>query len=147
MLFTLQKRATDSKRQAQLLFDEAVRFSPDRLRLYSGLYAAPLAHRRPAGRGLFYRRGRFGLPMGANTLLAIPVLLPAAVLFIGIGLLLGSLFTNKQVGGIASILINAAAWLSGTWFDLELVGGAFASLCNALPFAPCGGCGKSGHGG
>ena len=26
------------------------------------------------------------------------------------------------------------AWLSGTWFDLELVGGAFKKIAYALPF-------------
>jgi ABC-2 type transport system permease protein len=77
----------------------------------------------------------FGMSINANTLLALIVLIPSAVLFIGIGLLAGSLLTDKQVGGICgALLTNLSAWLSGTWFDLNLVGGAFKSVAYALPF-------------
>ncbi len=77
-----------------------------------------------------------GLRFTPNILLAIVVALPAALLFIGIGLLCGSVFTDKQVGGICgALLTNLSAWLSGTWFDLNLVGGAFKAISYALPFA------------
>lgn len=77
-----------------------------------------------------------GLPVNANVLLALAVLIPAAVLFIGIGLLTGSIFNDKQVGGICgALLTNVSAWLSGTWFELSLVGGAFETIAYALPFA------------
>ena len=77
-----------------------------------------------------------GLPMNADVLLALVVLIPPAMLFIGIGLLAGSLLTDKQVGGICgALLTNVSAWLSGTWFDLNLVGGAFKRIAYALPFA------------
>lgn len=33
-----------------------------------------------------------------------------------------------------ALLTNLTAWLSGTWFDLELVGGAFQRIAYALPF-------------
>lgn len=29
---------------------------------------------------------------------------------------------------------NLSVWLSGTWFDLDLVGGAFKGVADALPF-------------
>ena len=77
-----------------------------------------------------------GLQFTPNILLAIVVALPAALLFIGLGLLCGSVFTDKQVGGICgALLTNVSAWLSGTWFDLNLVGGAFKAISYALPFA------------
>ncbi|MEA4938061.1 MAG: ABC transporter permease [Christensenella sp.] len=77
-----------------------------------------------------------GLQFTPNVLLAIVVALPAALLFIGLGLLCGSVFTDKQVGGICgALLTNVSAWLSGTWFDLNLVGGAFKAISYALPFA------------
>lgn len=77
-----------------------------------------------------------GLPININILLALIVLLPAAILFIGIGLLAGSIFNDKQVGGICgALLTNLSAWLSGTWFDLNLVGGWFKKIAYALPFA------------
>ncbi len=80
--------------------------------------------------------GLLGMQLTANALLAILVSLPAAALFIGIGLLCGSVFNDKQVGGICgALLTNLSAWLSGTWFDLDLVGGAFKKIAYALPFA------------
>ncbi|AEE91047.1 ABC-2 type transporter [Tepidanaerobacter acetatoxydans Re1] len=76
-----------------------------------------------------------GLGVSINVVLAIIVLTPAALLFIAIGLLCGSLFNEKQVGGVCgALLTNLSAWLSGTWFDLDLVGGAFKVVAGALPF-------------
>ncbi|MEN8077589.1 ABC transporter permease [Clostridioides difficile] len=76
-----------------------------------------------------------GLTININTLVAIITLIPTIILYIGIGLLSGSLFTDKQVGGICgALLTNLTAWLSGTWFDLKLVGGAFKTISYLLPF-------------
>ncbi|MGG4092168.1 ABC transporter permease [Paenibacillus lautus] len=76
-----------------------------------------------------------GLQVTLNVLLSVIVLLPTAVLFIGIGLLAGSIFNDKQVSGICgALLTNLSAWLSGTWFDLNLVGGWFKEIAYALPF-------------
>ena len=76
-----------------------------------------------------------GLEFTANIFLAVVCIIPVALLFIALGLLCGSVFTDKQVGGICgALLTNLAAWLSGTWFDLELVGGAFKTVAYALPF-------------
>ncbi len=80
--------------------------------------------------------GVLGMRLTPNVLLAIVVSLPAAALFIGIGLLCGSALNDKQVGGICgALLTNLSAWLSGTWFDLDLVGGVFKKIAYALPFA------------
>lgn len=76
-----------------------------------------------------------GLKPTLSILWAILCMLPAACLFIGLGLLFGSILTDKQVGGICgALLTNLCAWLSGTWFDLELVGGTFKKIAYALPF-------------
>ena len=62
-------------------------------------------------------------------------MIPISVLFIALGLLFGSILTDKQVGGICgALLTNLCAWLSGTWFDLELVGGIFKKIAHVLPF-------------
>ena len=80
--------------------------------------------------------GLLGMKLTLNVLLAVVVSLPAALFFIGIGLLCGSVLNDKQVGGICgALLTNVSAWLSGTWFDLNLVGGAFKKIAYALPFA------------
>ena len=76
-----------------------------------------------------------GLEVTVNILLSVIATLPIALFFISMGLLCGSIFTDKQVGGICgALLTNLSAWLSGTWFDLELVGGAFKNIVYALPF-------------
>lgn len=39
-----------------------------------------------------------------------------------------------MAGICGALLTNLTAWLSGTWFDLELVGGAFKATAYFLPF-------------
>ncbi len=76
-----------------------------------------------------------GLQVTVNILYAVLLILPVSVLYIGIGLLCGSCLNDKQVGGICgALLTNLSAWLSGIWFDLALVGGAFQKAANLLPF-------------
>ncbi len=76
-----------------------------------------------------------GLEITVKILLALLFLVPIALLFIGLGLLFGSILNVKQVGGICgAALTNLTAWFSGTWFDLELVGGAFKKIAYFLPF-------------
>ncbi len=76
-----------------------------------------------------------GLPITVNVLYAILASIPAALFFIAVGLLCGSVLNEKQVGSICGALMtNLTAWLSGIWFDLELVGGVFKRVAHALPF-------------
>lgn len=76
-----------------------------------------------------------GLDMSVNILYAIVSTLPISLLYIGLGLLCGSVLTDKQVGGICgALLTNLSAWVSGIWFDLELVGTTFRKIAYALPF-------------
>ena len=76
-----------------------------------------------------------GLEITAGILYAILFIIPVSVFYIALGLLCGSVFTDKQVGGICgALLTNLSAWLSGVWFDLDLVGGAFQKIAYSLPF-------------
>lgn len=76
-----------------------------------------------------------GLGVTVNILYAMIFMVPVALLYIALGLLCGSVLTDKQVGGICgALLTNLSAWLSGIWFDLELVGGAFKKIAYVLPF-------------
>ena len=76
-----------------------------------------------------------GLSITVNIVYAVLFILPAALFFIALGLLFGSLLNVKQVGGLCgALLTNLSAWLSGIWFDLELVGGAFKKIAYLLPF-------------
>jgi ABC-2 type transport system permease protein len=76
-----------------------------------------------------------GLDVTVNILYAVLMVAPISVLYIALGLLCGSVLNDKQVGGICgALLTNLSAWLSGIWFDLELVGGVFKKIAYALPF-------------
>ena len=77
-----------------------------------------------------------GMKLTANILISILFIIPISLFFIGLGLLFGSILNQKQVGGICgAALTNLTAWLSGIWFDLELVGGAFEKIADLLPFS------------
>ncbi len=76
-----------------------------------------------------------GLSLSVNAIYAIIGIIPMAIFDIALGLLCGSIFSVKQVGGICgALLTNLSAWLSGVWFDLKLAGGFFEKIANALPF-------------
>ena len=76
-----------------------------------------------------------GLQVTSGMVYAIAFIVPVAILYIALGLLCGSVLNDKQVGGLCgALLTNLSAWLSGIWFDLELVGGVFKKIAYALPF-------------
>ncbi len=76
-----------------------------------------------------------GLNVTISILYAIVFTIPVSLFFIALGLLCGSVLNVKQAGGICgALLTNLTAWLSGTWFDLNLVGGAFKKIAYMLPF-------------
>lgn len=76
-----------------------------------------------------------GLDFSINILLSILFVIPVSILYIALGLLFGSVLSDKAVGGVCgALLTNLSAWLSGIWFDLELVGGAFKRVAYLLPF-------------
>ena len=76
-----------------------------------------------------------GLKITINVLYALLFVIPVALFFIALGLICGSVLTSKQVGGVCgALLTNLSAWLSGIWFEVELVGGVFEKIANALPF-------------
>lgn len=76
-----------------------------------------------------------GMEFSVGVLAAMALSLIAAVFYIALGIALGSLLGVKAVGGLCGALVtNLSAWLSGVWFDLKLVGGAFEGVARALPF-------------
>lgn len=76
-----------------------------------------------------------GLKFSVNVVISLITVVPVCILYVAIGLLCGSVLNDKQVGGICgALLTNLSAWLSGIWFDLELVGGTFKKIANLLPF-------------
>lgn len=76
-----------------------------------------------------------GLEMKITVLYAVLFIISLALFYIALGLIFGSVLNSKQVGGICgALLTNLSAWLSGIWFDVDLVGGAFKKIANALPY-------------
>ena len=76
-----------------------------------------------------------GLKCTRNIWYAVIFIMPVSLLYIALGLLCGSVLNDKQVGGVCgALLTNLSAWLSGIWFDLDLVGGAFQKAAHLLPF-------------
>ena len=76
-----------------------------------------------------------GLEVSVNIIYAVIGIIPMAIFNIALGLLCGSVLGVKQVGSICgALLTNLSAWFSGVWFDLNLVGGTFKKIADALPF-------------
>ena len=76
-----------------------------------------------------------GLQFNMNIIWAVLMNLVPSLFYISLGLLCGSVMTEKQVGGICgALLTNVSAWLSGVWFDIENLGKVFMRIANALPF-------------
>lgn len=76
-----------------------------------------------------------GFQITVNIIYALLLVVPISIFYIALGLLCGSIFNDKQVGGICgALLTNLSAWLSGIWFDLDLIGGAFKDISYMLPF-------------
>ncbi len=70
-------------------------------------------------------------------LLSVAALIPSAVMFIGFGLLFGTLFNEKAAPGLCSIIISLGSFLGCIWFDAESTGGVLLRICKCLPFFYC----------
>lgn len=78
----------------------------------------------------------FGLNLSVNLLLFIVCLMPSLLIFIALGLLIGSVFNDKVCGGVCSIIINLAAFLGGMFMPLDNMKGVIVVIANIFPFAP-----------
>ncbi len=75
-----------------------------------------------------------GLEISGNAGLVFLILFVMSIGYIGLGMILGIVFTYKTVS-IAWIAVNLLTIFGGAWFPLDFVGGAIRSSMNALPFA------------
>jgi len=79
-----------------------------------------------------------GTPISVpGLLLSMLTLLPSAVLFISIGLLFGTLFSEKAAPGLCSVIISLSSFVGGIWFDPDGAGGILLTVCRVLPFYYC----------
>ena len=72
----------------------------------------------------------------ARSLILIPAMLPCALFFVGIGIIFGTLFSEKSAPPCSSIIISLCGLLGGIWFSLDTIpeGNFFGTLCKILPF-------------
>lgn len=70
----------------------------------------------------------------AGLLLSVVMLLPTVVMFISLGLLFGTLFSEKAAPGLCSVVISFASFLGGIWFDVDNTSGVLSKICGVLPF-------------
>ena len=72
-----------------------------------------------------------------NMLFSIVTAIPSMFMFIGFGLLFGTLFNKNAAPGLSSIIISFSGILGGIWMDVDTIGGTLADICKALPFYHC----------
>ena len=73
------------------------------------------------------------LPL-TGILTSILLSLPSILLFIAIGLVFGSILSDRAAPGVSSAVISASALLGGIWMDVDAMGGVWLKLCRVLPF-------------
>ena len=78
-----------------------------------------------------------GLNFSMNIIYTIFISLPISVLFISLGILIGSLVSEKATGGIGSIVVQLVCFTSGMYFSKDLIGEVFSIICEILPFESC----------
>jgi ABC-2 type transport system permease protein len=132
-----------------LMFSSAMTLARDReSALFSRLLTAPLrsndfatAYSLPylavaiiQGFVLYGVGGLFGLEISGSVGLVFLILLVMAILYVGLGMVFGSLFTIKQVPFFYMVILLLTIF-GGAWMDLEAIGGGFQSFGNVFPFA------------
>jgi len=78
--------------------------------------------------------GLLGFEIYGDIGLVFLVLFVMSIGYIGLGMILGSLFTYTQAP-IVWVVVLLLTIFAGTWMDLEEIGGILQTTMNALPFA------------
>lgn len=77
----------------------------------------------------------FKFPFNANFALSIIYLIPSALFYICLGIMIGIICKNeKQTGPISSIFISLVGIFGGIFMPISALSKGFASFVNALPF-------------
>ena len=69
-----------------------------------------------------------------NMILAILMSIITSLFFIAVGILFGSICSEKSIGGVSSIVIAGQSVLSGMWFPIEGLSEGFITFMKILPF-------------
>ncbi|MBO4381045.1 MAG: ABC transporter permease [Clostridia bacterium] len=71
---------------------------------------------------------------GTGMIYAILISFVTSQFYIATGILLGSICSEKAVGGVSSIVIAGQSVLSGMWFPIDGLGKGILTFMNVLPF-------------
>ncbi len=69
-----------------------------------------------------------------NMLISCILLIPSEIMFIGFGILFGSIFNDKSAPALCSIVITLSCLLGGIWLDVDNLSTGMKNLCQAFPF-------------
>ena len=75
-----------------------------------------------------------GLKFSISIIFTILISLVVSIFFIALGILIGSVASEKGTGGIGSIVVQLVCFTSGMYFPKEIVGKVFSKICELLPF-------------
>ena len=75
-----------------------------------------------------------GLKFSSGLILMVIISLVISILFISLGILIGSITSDKSSTGISSIIVQLVCFTSGMYFDINMVGKTFKTVCNIFPF-------------
>lgn len=75
-----------------------------------------------------------GLKFSSNAIYTTLAVIPISILFISLGILIGTITTEKSSSGISSIIVQLVAFTSGMYFTTDMVGSTFSTICHILPF-------------
>ncbi len=78
-----------------------------------------------------------GLKFSISIFPTILVSMIISIFFIAMGILIGSLGSEKGTGGLGSIIVQLVCFTSGMYFPRELLGDVFSKICEFLPFESC----------
>ncbi len=70
-------------------------------------------------------------------LMAFLTLIPTAIFFIALGMIIGTFFNEKSAPGICSVIISLGSFVGGIWFDAESTGGILLTISKCTPFYYC----------
>ena len=78
-----------------------------------------------------------GLKFTISIIPTILVSMIISIFFIALGILIGSLVSEKGTGGLGSIVVQLVCFTSGMYFPKDSIGGIFEVICKILPFEAC----------
>ena len=78
-----------------------------------------------------------GLEFTISIIPTILVSIIISIFFISLGILIGSLVSEKGTGGLGSIVVQLVCFTSGMYFPKDSIGGIFEFICKILPFEGC----------